>query len=170
MTRTRSLSPLLYFGTLEFRSYFDPRAQASSHAAPSVFPPLSCFSRFVEEWRDAGQTLEPTEAKAKDVVGRKGMVDVSRPLSHPFSYSLSVSLSLPCRVPYEREKRTEIEDEGSEREMDKRMVLILEPLTLPSRLIPAPFHYRDEPQSFVRGFRPFSYFFYPLAILALSRY
>lgn len=92
-----------------------------------------------------------------------------RALSLPFSYSLSVSLSLPCRVPYEGEKRTEIEDEGSEREMDKRMVLILEPLTLPSRLIPAPFHYRDEPQSFVRGFRPFSYFFYPLAILALSR-
>lgn len=55
----------------------------------------------------------------------------------------------------------EIEDEGSEREMDKRMVLILEPLARLSRLIPTPFHYRDEPQSFVRGFRPF--FFYPLA-------
>jgi len=93
----------------------------------------------------------------------------------PLSLSLSlssffVSLFLSCCVLYERERRTEIEDGGSEREMDKRMVLILEPLALPSRLIPAPFHYRDEPQSFVRGFRPFSYFFYPLAVFVLSPY
>lgn len=30
-----SFTPL-YFGTLEFRSYFDPHARASSHAAPSL--------------------------------------------------------------------------------------------------------------------------------------
>lgn len=83
-THSLSFTPL-YFGTLEFRSYFDPRGRASSHAAPSVFPPLSWFSRFVEEWRDAGQTLVPTKAKAKDAVGRKGMVDASRSPSLPLS-------------------------------------------------------------------------------------
>lgn len=166
-THSLSFTPL-YFGTLEFRSYFDPRARASSHAAPSVFPRLSCFSRFIEEWRDAVQTLKPTEAQAKDAIGRKGMVDASRPLSFSLSLFLFLSPSLPCHVTGVR--GTEIEDGGSEKEMDKRMVLILEPLALPSRLIPAPFHYRDEPQSFVRGFRPFSYFFYPLAILALSHH
>lgn len=92
-----SFTPL-YFGTLKLRSYFDLRARASLHAAPSVFPPLSCFSRFVEEWRDADQTLEPTKAKANDAVSRKGMVDASRPLSSlslsllPFCFSLPIVL------------------------------------------------------------------------------
>lgn len=73
------------------------------HAESSVFPPLSCFSRFVEELRDAGQTLEPTGAKTKDGVGRKGTVDASFSLSPPLSRSLSLS-SPPCHVPCEREK------------------------------------------------------------------
>lgn len=90
--------------------------------------------------------------------------------SVPISFSLSVSPSVPCRVPYEREKRTEIEDGGSEREMDKRMVLILGPLALPSRLNPAPFHYHDEPQS-CTGLSPlFLFLLSPRCSRALSRY
>lgn len=63
---------------------------------------LSCSSRFIEEWRDAGQTLEPTRAKAKDRVCRKGTVDTLLSLS--LCVFLSLSLSLPCRVLYEHEK------------------------------------------------------------------
>lgn len=130
-----------------------------TRTAPFVFSPLSCFFRFVEEWRDTSQTLESTEAKAKDAVGRKGMVDASHPPSISFSLFLFLSLPTVSRFLRVWEKDG---DRRSEREMDKRVVLILaEPLALPSCLIPAPFHYHDKPQSFVRGFRPFSYFLYP---------
>lgn len=61
------------------RSYFDPRRiRASSRAESSVFPLLPRFFRFPEEWRDVDQTLvQPTEAKAKDEVGRKETADAS---------------------------------------------------------------------------------------------
>lgn len=61
------------------RSYFDPRRiRASSRAESSVFPLLPRFFRFLEEWRDVDQTLvQPTEAKAKDEVGRKETADAS---------------------------------------------------------------------------------------------
>lgn len=76
--------------------------------------------------------------------------------------AFSLSLSLSCHM---SAKRTEIEDGGGKRETDKRMVLILESLCPPSYLIQAPFHYRDEPQSFVQKvFAPF-----PISFI-LSRY
>lgn len=61
------------------RSYFDPRRiRASSRTESSVFPLLPRFFRFLEEWRDVDQTLvQPTEAKAKDEVGRKETADAS---------------------------------------------------------------------------------------------
>lgn len=181
----RSLSPtlslsftllLLHFGTLEFRSYLDARRphRLSVPSLSSLLLPRA--SRFPEEWRDAGQTLEPTGAKAKDGVGRKGTVDAS-----PCTFLFLLLLSLPCRVSRERDKEGRLEDGGDERETDKRVVLILEPLppSVPPYPGPAPFHYRDEPQSFVRGFRAasrssppsprhLSYFFYSLAVRALS--
>lgn len=91
------------------RSYFDPRrVRASSRAEPSVFPLLPCPSRSPEEWRDVDQTLaEPTGAKAKDGVGRKGTVDGS------FS-----SFLFPAPVSRSRVGATkrEIEDAGGREE------------------------------------------------------
>lgn len=166
MTRIRSLSPLYIFrhSRISFLLRSSrPRFLARGTLCLSSSISVLSFCRRMARRRPDPSAYQ-SESKRRSWPKRDGRC---------FAPSLLFSLSLSCCVPYEREKRTEIEDGGSEREMDKRMVLILEPLALPSRLIPAPFHYRDEPQSFVRGFRPFFLFlssprrFRALSLLAL---
>lgn len=109
----------LHFGTLEFRSYLRILVPALSRTRhPLSFLPSVLFLSFYRRMARPDLRAYQSESERQSVSKRDSR------------HTLSLSFSLPYRV-LSSTRRTEVEDGGSEKETDKRMVLILKPLTLP---------------------------------------